>query len=154
MFSARRRAARSWNRGIPPLAGWVGMGILAVALIVGLAAAKRKCAAAEDDHEHREREDVHVACRGHNRDAAQLMRRIVAHDERARTAHEVAAATEHERLPAPVGSHIDRRTKATQCRRRNYLDWQEQAQTFASDDERWRGQQVGRASSPDCSIEL
>jgi ATP-dependent exoDNAse (exonuclease V) alpha subunit len=60
-------------------------------------------AAAEDDHEHREREDVHVARRGHNRDAAQLMRRIVAHDERARTAHEVAAATEHGRLPGPVG---------------------------------------------------
>ena len=34
--------ALSWNRGVPPLVGWVGMGILTVALIVGLAAAKKK----------------------------------------------------------------------------------------------------------------
>jgi hypothetical protein len=42
MFSARRRAALSWNRGVPPLVGWVGMGILTVVLIVGFAAAKKK----------------------------------------------------------------------------------------------------------------
>jgi len=42
MFSARRRAALSWNRGVPPLVGWLGMGILTVVLIVGFAAAKRR----------------------------------------------------------------------------------------------------------------
>src|SRR5262245_24618649 len=42
MFSARRRAALSWNRGVPPLVGWVGMGILTVVLIVGFAAAKKE----------------------------------------------------------------------------------------------------------------
>jgi len=42
MFSARRRAALSWNRGVPPLVGWVGMAILTVVLIVGFAAAKRR----------------------------------------------------------------------------------------------------------------
>jgi hypothetical protein len=41
MFSARRGAALSWNRGVPPLVSWVGMGVLTVVLIVGFAAAKK-----------------------------------------------------------------------------------------------------------------
>ena len=42
MFSARRAAALSWNGDVPPLVGWLGMGILTVALIVGFAAAKEE----------------------------------------------------------------------------------------------------------------
>ena len=109
----------------------------------------------EADHEHGEREDIHAARRGINRDAAYLLRDIIAtHDERARTAHDVSAATEREHLPESVGSLVDRRTKATERRRRDYLNWHEQTQTVTSDNERWREQQVSRTSSPDYGIEL
>ena len=111
--------------------------------------------AGEADHQHREREDIHVARRGSSRDAAHLLRDIIAtHDERARTAHDVSAATEREHLPEPVGSLVDRRTKATERRRRNYLNWQEQTHTATSDTERWREQQLSRTSSPDYGIQL
>jgi hypothetical protein len=40
--------------------------------------------------------------------------------------HDVSATTDREHLPEPIGSLADRRTKATQRRRREYVNWQEQ----------------------------
>ena len=111
--------------------------------------------AGEGDHEHREREDIHVARRGSSRDAAHLLRDIIAtHDERARTAHDVSATTESEHLPEPLGSLVEHRTKATQRRRRDYSNWQEQTQTVTTDAERWTQQQLSRTTSPDYGIQL
>jgi hypothetical protein len=112
-------------------------------------------AAGEADHQHREHEDVHVALRGSSSDVAHLLRDIIAaHDEPARTAHDVSATTERDRLPEAIGSFVDRRAKAIERRRRDYLNWQQQAHTGTSDNERWREQQVSRTSSPDYGIQL
>ena len=53
---------------------------------------------AEGDHEHAEQPDSpHVMRRGASHDAAQLVRGIIAaRDDRARTAHQVAASTDRE----------------------------------------------------------
>jgi hypothetical protein len=111
--------------------------------------------ACEADHEHSEREDIHVVGRGSGRDAAHLLRDIIAaHDERARTAHDVSSGTEREHLPESVGSLVDRRTTATERRRRDYLNWHEQTQTGTPDTERWREQQVSRTLSRDYGIQL
>jgi hypothetical protein len=59
---------------------------------------------AEGDHEHAEQPDSpHVMRRGTSHDAAQLVRGIIAaRDDRARTAHQVAASTDREGdLPRP-----------------------------------------------------
>jgi conjugative relaxase-like TrwC/TraI family protein len=110
--------------------------------------------AGEGDHQHRGHEDIHAARRG-SRDAAHLLRDIIAtRDERARTAQDVSSATEREHLPEPVGSLVDRRTKATERRRSDYLNWRAQTQTQASDVEQWREHGVSRTSSSDYGIQL
>ena len=112
-------------------------------------------AAGEADQEHREREDLHLASRGSDRDAAHLMRNVIgAHDEHANTAHDVSATTERRHLPEPVRLLVDSRAKARERRQRGYSNWQQQTQTVKSDNERWREQQVTWASSPDNSIHL
>jgi hypothetical protein len=61
---------------------------------------------AEGDHDHAEQPDSpHVMRRGTSHDAAQLVRGIIAtRDDRARTAHQVAASTDREDLPDRVRS--------------------------------------------------
>ena len=78
--------------------------------------------AGEGDHEHAEQPDgVHVPRRGTSRDAAHLVRGIIAtHDDRAHTAHDVAAETDAEKLPDRVASLLARRTVAIQARRTAY----------------------------------
>jgi ATP-dependent exoDNAse (exonuclease V) beta subunit len=109
--------------------------------------------AGEDDDQHREHEYMHAARRGNSRDAAQLMRDIIAHDERPRTAHEVAAITERQHLSEPIRSLGDRRKKATECRRTKYADWQK-TQTLRSDTERCREQHATQTSNRDYGIHL
>jgi hypothetical protein len=74
---------------------------------------------------------------------------IAARDERARIAHDVSAFAEREHLPEPVGSLVDRRTKVTERRRSDYLNWRAQTRTQASDIEQWREHGVSRTPSPD-----
>jgi conjugative relaxase-like TrwC/TraI family protein len=80
--------------------------------------------AGETEHEHAAELEpgVHVARRGTSREAAQLVRTIIANrDERARTAHDVAAGAEgREQLPQRVQHLLDRRAHAVQTRRRVY----------------------------------
>ncbi len=65
---------------------------------------------------------MHVARRGTSRQAAQLVRSIIANrDERARTAHDIAAGAEdREQLPGRVHGLLDRRAHAVQRRRAAY----------------------------------
>jgi hypothetical protein len=108
--------------------------------------------AGEADHQHRATEDAHAARRGSDRDAARLMRDIIAsHGDRARTAHDVTATTEHEHLPEPLRSLADRRSKAAVRRRRESSTWHEHTQTGT---ERRKEQQVSRTSNLDHGLEL
>jgi conjugative relaxase-like TrwC/TraI family protein len=110
--------------------------------------------AGEADHEHREREDVHLARRGSSRDAAHLLGHIIAaHGQRAGTAHDVSAAAERSHLPESVSSFVDRRAQAAELRRKNYVKWQEQTHTAASGNERWREHHITRTRNPDYGIE-
>ena len=60
--------------------------------------------AGEGDHEHADDPGLHVLRRGSCRDAAQLIRGIIANrDDRAYTAHDIAASTDPEQLPDRVG---------------------------------------------------
>ncbi len=62
--------------------------------------------AGETEHEHADPPGVHVMRRGSGRDAAQLVRAIIAnHDEQTRTAHDIAAqTTDRDQLPERVNS--------------------------------------------------
>ena len=68
---------------------------------------------------------MHHLRRGSGCTAADVMRAIMATDSRAQTAHDLAAGTEPEQLPALVARLlIDRRAKAAQTRRAEYRSWQ------------------------------
>jgi hypothetical protein len=89
--------------------------------------------AGETEHEYAEAPGVHVARRGTSRDAAQLVRAIIAnHGEQARTAHDIAAETpDREPLPDRVRWALDRRAKAVATRRNHYQAWCRQANDWA-----------------------
>jgi len=82
-------------------------------------------------------------------DAAQLVRGIIAtRDDRARTAHQVAASTDREGdLPDPVRSLSDRRAHAVQSRRTAYQHWHEETQELVTERQRWIDQHIGRDRS-------
>ena len=85
--------------------------------------------------------------RGTGRDAAQLVRSIVAtHDEQARTAHHIAAQTDdRDQLPDRVRSLLDRRTGAVQARRTAYRHWVDAMQEQAAERERGIDQHLSRS---------
>ena len=85
----------------------------------------------------RTRAGIHVARRGSSRDAAQLLRGIIAnHDEQARTAHDIAAETSRDQLPERVQWALDRHAKSVQRRRTLYRGWHRQAQDQSIDRQR------------------
>jgi hypothetical protein len=49
---------------------------------------------------------------------------------------------------------VDRRAKAVERRRKNYLKWQEQTHTATSGNQQWRKRHLTRTSNPDRGIEL
>lgn len=109
--------------------------------------------AGETDHQHRQGDDIHVARRGSSRDAARLLRDIIAtHDKRARTAHEVSAVSVFDHLREPAGSYVDSRRKAADRRRKDHLERQEQA--CVSSSERWSRHHLTRTSNADHGLEL
>nr|WP_224770210.1 MobF family relaxase [Mycobacterium simulans] len=111
--------------------------------------------AGEGDHQHREGDDIHVARRGNGRDAAHLLRDMIAsRGERARSAHDVSATSKSDPVPERVGSFVDRRAKAAEHRRKNYLKWQEQTYAASSGNERWSKHHLTRSSNPDHGIDL
>ena len=106
--------------------------------------------AGEGDHEHSDPNPwVHVARRGTRGEDAALLRGIIAnHDDRAHTAHDIAADTDQELLPARVASLLERRTHAVQARRAAYRQWQEQTQDMAAEQQRWIEQHTSRKPTP------
>jgi hypothetical protein len=100
--------------------------------------------------------DIHEAHRGSSRDAAHLLRDIVAiHGEYAGTARDVSVTTERDDLPELVGVLAQHRAQVADRRRKNYAKWQEQMRTTAtSGNERRREHRITRKSNPDKGIEL
>jgi ATP-dependent exoDNAse (exonuclease V) beta subunit len=84
--------------------------------------------AGETEHEHADQQpSVHVARRGTGRQAAQLVRAIIANrDERARTAHDTAAQTQDRgQLPEQVQRLLTGRDDAVHARRTAYARWRD-----------------------------
>lgn len=107
--------------------------------------------AGDVDHEHRGPEDVDAVRRGSGRDAARLMRDIIAsRDDRPRTAHGVIATTEREHLPEPLRLLADRRSQTAERRRREHSNRQER--TIGT--QRRTEQQVSRTANLDHQLEL
>nr|WP_254697410.1 MobF family relaxase [Mycobacterium avium] len=89
---------------------------------------------------------VHVARRGTSAQAAQLVRSIIGtRDERARTAHDIAAqAQDREQLPEHVQSLLIRRANALQGRRAAYRHRHDQRVEQALERDRWINQHLSR----------
>jgi hypothetical protein len=110
--------------------------------------------AGEADHQHRDRDDLHLARRGSSRDAAKLLRHIIStHDEHARTAHDVSASTGRKQLPERVGSLVDRRAEAVERRRRSQLNWREQIHPATRGNEQQSRDRLTGTSTPDRGLE-
>ena len=113
--------------------------------------------AAETEHEHADPPGVHVLRRGTGRDAAQLVRAIIAnHDEQARTAHDVAEAADRDQLPDRVRRLLDRRTNAVYRSRAAYRNWCDANAEQLIERQRWIDQHLSRShgQSRGCGIEL
>jgi hypothetical protein len=111
------------------------------------------------DYHHGQPDGVHTMHRASSRAAAHLMRAIIAiaTDNRAQTAHDLAAGTDSKQLPALVARLlIDGRTQAVQMRRDTYRSWQAQARERQAGRERDNDQHVSRnrAQSTDYGLEL
>jgi hypothetical protein len=77
-----------------------------------------------------------------------------ARDDRARTAHQVAASTDREGdLPDRVRSLSDRRAHAVQSRRTAYRHWREETQELVAERQRWIDQHIGRDRSQDQGLD-
>ena len=100
----------------------------------------------EGDHEHANAPGLHVARRGTARQAATLVRAIIANrDERPHTAHDVAADTDNQHLPPLVRRlAVERRAGALQRRRATYQHWHTQTQALAAERQRRLDQHIGR----------
>ncbi len=108
--------------------------------------------AGEADHEHAQPARVHMARRGSSRDAAPLLRDIIAtHDEhartaQARTAHDIAAeAPDPRQLPDRVQWVLDRRAKTVATRRNLYQAACRQARDMAIDRQLGHDQHLRRS---------
>jgi len=117
--------------------------------------------AGEGDHEHAQpTPGVHVARRGSGREAAHLVRAILANrDEQARTAHHIAAETpDPDQLPERVQWALDRRVNAVRARQRTHRQWVDQTQQQAIDRQRWIDRHLSRDRSQDrgldCGLDL
>jgi hypothetical protein len=117
--------------------------------------------AGEGEHEHAQpTPGVYVARRGSGRDAAHLVRAILANrDEQARTAHHIAAETpDPDQLPERVQWALDRRVNAVRARQRTHRQWVDQTQQQAIDRQRWIDRHLSRDRSQDrgldCGLDL
>lgn len=115
--------------------------------------------AGETEHEHAAEMEpaVHVARRGTSRQAAQLVRTIIANrDDQARTAHDIAAGAEdREQLPQRVRSLLSGRVSAVQRRRAAYRTSQDQRTEQALERQRFIDQHLssGRDRSQEQSLD-
>jgi len=96
--------------------------------------------ASDGDHEHADVQGVHVMRRGTSRQAATLIRAIIANrDELPQTAHHVAGANDAQHLPPRVRRlTVERRAAAVQRRRAIYQSWRAETQELPLAAERQR----------------
>lgn len=100
----------------------------------------------EGDHEHADVPGVHVMRRGTSRQAATLIRAIIANrDELPQTAHHVAGAKDAQHLPPRVRRlAVERRAAAVQRRRATYQSWRAGTQELAAEQQRCVDQHLRR----------
>jgi hypothetical protein len=83
----------------------------------------------DSEYGHHEPDGTHLTSRGTSRDAASLIRAILANPDQAPvTAHDYAAQTPGEALPDRARSLLDRRAAATDRRNADYQAWQTETQ--------------------------
>jgi len=89
---------------------------------------------------------IHALRRGSSRAAAQLFRGILAADDSAQTAHDVAAHAAREHLPTRVAHLlIDGRTQAVQTRRAAFREWRTRGEERQASREEGTDQHISRA---------
>jgi hypothetical protein len=109
----------------------------------------------DSEYGQQERAGAHLTSRGTSRDAADIVRAVLAnHDPTPATAHDYAAQTPAAALPDRVRSLLNRRTRAAHRRRATYETWRTNAQTHAQSMSRARERAASRDRSPDTGIEL
>jgi conjugative relaxase-like TrwC/TraI family protein len=96
----------------------------------------------------------HVTARGSRQQAARLFRLILANDERPLTAHDVAAKTSQELLPARVANMIECRQAAIRNRAADYEWWRATAVACAGTSRQARGLDICSDRSSDYGLEL
>ena len=104
--------------------------------------------AGEGDHEHAQpTPGVHVARRGSGRDAAHLVRAIIAnHDEQARTAHHIAAETpDRDQLPDRVHRPARPPRSCRPCPAACLPALVDETQEHAAERQRWIEQHISRS---------
>ena len=104
--------------------------------------------AGEGEHEHAQpTPGVHVACRGTGREAAHLVRGLIAnHDDQARTAHHIAAdTTDRDQLPDRVRSLLDRRAAAVHAPTPAYRSWCAETHERVLQRQQWIEQHISRS---------
>jgi hypothetical protein len=83
----------------------------------------------DSEYGHREPDGTHLTSRGTSRDAAGLIRAILAnHDQAPVTAHDYAAQTPGAALPDRIRSLLNRRTTSAHRRRATYETWRSEAE--------------------------
>jgi hypothetical protein len=111
----------------------------------------------DSEYGHRESDGSHLTSRGTGRDAADIVRAILAnHDQPPVTAHDYAAQSPAAALPVRVRSLLNRRTTAAQRRRATYETWHAEAENHAQSMSRARERATSKSRdrSPDIGIEL
>jgi hypothetical protein len=109
----------------------------------------------DSEYGHHEPVGTHVTSRGTSRDAADIVRAVLAnHDPTPVTAHDYAAQTPGAALPDRVRSLLNRRTTAAHRRQAIYETWSTEAENHAQPMSRARERAHSRERTPDTGIEL
>jgi hypothetical protein len=109
----------------------------------------------DSEYGQQERAGTHLTSRGTSRDAADIVRAVLAnHDPTPATAHDYAAKTPGAVLTDRVRSLLNRRTIAARRRRAAYETWRTEAETHAQSVSRARERAASRNRSPERGMEL
>jgi hypothetical protein len=109
----------------------------------------------DSEYGHQEPAGTHLASRGNSRDAADIVRAVLAnHDPTPVTAHDYAAQTPGAALTDRIRLLLNRRTTAARRRRATYETWRTEPETHARSMSRARERAASRDRSPDRGIEI
>jgi conjugative relaxase-like TrwC/TraI family protein len=109
----------------------------------------------DDEYGHRELDGTHITSRGDSRDAADLVRQILASDDQvAVTAHSYTTHTPPVALPDFVRVFLDRRASAVRDRQDAHRAWRTAASEFTRSMDQSRSHARSRDRSRDQGLEL